>query len=142
MFKVRLFVVLFALAGSMAACAPKSGTLQVTDVWARPGLAGGTSAVYCVVENETAWTDTLLSASSEIASAVELHMTTMQDGNMQMLPQSEVPIPSGKTGFEPGGLHVMLIGLNRDLDPGDTFTVTLDFATAGEMPLEVMVREP
>jgi copper(I)-binding protein len=36
----------------------------------------------------------------------------------------------------------MLIGLKQDLDPGDTFSVTLDFATAGEMPLQVTVSEP
>jgi copper(I)-binding protein len=36
----------------------------------------------------------------------------------------------------------MLIGLKQGLKPGDTFSLTLNFATAGEMPLEVTVREP
>jgi copper(I)-binding protein len=143
MYKVRFFVVFLALATVLVACAPASGQgLQVTDVWARPGLAGGTSAVYFVIENGTASDDTLLSASSDVAGAVELHMTSMQDGNMQMMPQHEVPVQAGKTEFEPGGLHVMLIGLNQDLNPGDTFSVTLDFATAGAMPLDVTVSEP
>jgi hypothetical protein len=69
-------------------------------------------------------------------------MTSMQDGNMQMMHQQEVPLPTGKTEFKPGGLHVMLIGLNQDLNPGDMFSLTLDFVTAGVIPLEVTVSEP
>jgi hypothetical protein len=95
-----------------------------------------------MIHNETAGTDTLLSASSDVAGAVELHMTSMQDGNMQMMHQQEVPLPTGKTEFKPGGLHVMLIGLNQDLNPGDMFSLTLDFVTAGVIPLEVTVSEP
>lgn len=136
------FVLIAALVTVLAACAPSSSGLQVNDVWARPGLAGGNSAVFFVIENETAGADTLLSASSDVASAVEMHMTVMQDGNMQMVHQQEVPVQAGKTEFKPGGLHIMLIGLNRELNPGDTFSVTLNFATAGSIPLDVTVNEP
>jgi hypothetical protein len=142
LFKARFLVVFSALAAILVACGPADGQLRVSDIWARPGLAGGNSAVYFVIHNETAGTDTLLSASSDVAGAVELHMTSMQDGNMQMMHQQEVPLPTGKTEFKPGGLHVMLIGLNQDLNPGDMFSLTLDFVTAGVIPLEVTVSEP
>jgi hypothetical protein len=142
LFKVRFLVVFSAFAAILVACAPADGQLRVSDIWARPGLAGGNSAVYFMIHNETAGTDTLLSASSDVAGAVELHMTSMQDGNMQMMHQQEVPLPTGKTEFKPGGLHVMLIGLNQDLNPGDMFSLTLDFVTAGVIPLEVTVSEP
>jgi len=140
--KIRFLTLLSTLAVFLAACAPAGGQLKVTDVWARPALAGGNGAVYFTIENATASNDTLLSASSDVAGAVELHMTSMQDGNMQMAQQQEVPVQAGKTEFKPGGLHVMLIGLNRDLSPGDKFALTLDFAAAGEMPLEVTVSQP
>lgn len=142
MFKVRFLVVFLALIAILVACAPADGRLQVSDIWARPGLASGNSAVYFAITNETAGADTLLSASSAVAGAVELHMTSMQDGNMQMTHQQEVPVPTGKTEFKPGGLHIMLIGLNQDLNPGDMFSLALDFATAGEIQLEVPVSEP
>jgi copper(I)-binding protein len=142
LFKVRFLVAFSALAAILAACASANGQLQVADVWARPGLAGGNSAAYFVIENGTGSDDTLLSASSDVAGAVELHMTMMENGNMQMEPQQEVPVQAGNTEFEPGGLHVMLIGLNRDLNPGDTFSLTLDFAKAGTLPLQVTVSEP
>jgi periplasmic copper chaperone A len=142
MFKTRFLVLYSLLSALLVACAPAGGQLQVSDVWARPGLAGGNSAVYFVITNDTGGTDSLRSASSDVAGAVELHMTTMEDGNMQMEQQQEVPVEAGKTEFQPGGLHVMLIGLNKDLNPGDTFSITLDFATAGVLPLDVTVIEP
>jgi len=141
--KTRFLVGICAVVSLLAACAPAAGgELQVSDVWARPGLAGGNSAVYFVIENGTDSNDILLSASSDIAGAVEMHMTSMEGDNMQMMPQQEVPIQVGKTEFQPGGLHVMLIDLNQDLSPGDSFSLTLNFATAGEKSLDITVSEP
>ena len=140
--KVYIVITFFVFASLLAACAPAVGQLQVSETWARPGLSGGNSAAYFVIENRTASDDTLLSASSDVAGAVELHMTSMQNGNMQMVHQQEVPVTIGTTEFKPGGLHVMLIGLKQDLNPGDMFSLTLDFAIAGDMQLEVAVSEP
>ena len=139
--KVRLYV-LSVLAFVLAACgASGSGELVVNDIWARPGLADGNSAVFFVISNPGA-EDFLLSVSSDVAGAVELHKTIMEDGNMKMVQQMNVPVPIGETIFKPGDLHVMLIGLKNDLNPGDTFTVTLNFENAGEKTLDVVVREP
>ncbi|MFZ5819908.1 MAG: copper chaperone PCu(A)C [Chloroflexota bacterium] len=135
------FVVLFALTLLLAACsAAGSGELQVKDAWARPGLAGGNSAIFFVIVNPGE-ADSLLSAFSEVAEAVELHQTIMQDGNMKMVHQMNVPAPTGETAFKPGGLHVMLIGLEGGLEAGDTFTVTLTFEKAGEQTLTVTVKD-
>ena len=142
MFKARLYVVFAVLAFVVAACgASGSGELQVNDVWARPGLAGGNSAVFFVIDNPGT-EDLLLSASSDVAGAVELHKTIMEDGNMKMVHQMNVPVPTGETVFKPGDLHVMLIGLNGDMNPGDAFTLMLNFENAGEKTLNVVVREP
>ena len=139
--KVRLFV-LSVLAFVLVACgAGGSGELGVNDIWARPGLADGNSAVFFVISNPGA-EDFLLSVSSDVAGAVELHKTIMEDGNMKMVQQMNVPVPTGETIFKPGDLHVMLIGLKNDLNPGDTFTVTLNFENSGEKTLDVVVREP
>jgi len=138
---VRLFV--FAvIAFVLAACgASGSGELGVNDVWARPGLADGNSAVFFVIDNPGA-EDFLLSASSDVAGAVELHKTVMEDGAMKMVQQMNVPVPTGETVFKPGDLHVMLIGLKNDLNPGDEFTLTLNFEKAGKKTLSVIVQEP
>lgn len=142
MSQARLYVVFVLVVLVLTACgASGSGELGVNDVWARPGLADGNSAVFFVIDNPGA-EDFLHSASSDVAGAVELHKTVMEDGNMKMMHQMNVPVPTGETIFKPGDLHVMLIGLNNDLKPGDTFTVTLDFEKAGEKTLDVVVKEP
>ncbi len=141
MTKIRFSFTFFVLAVFLAACgAAGSGEFQVRDAWARPALAGGNSAIFFVIENPGP-ADVLLSASSEVAETVELHMTMMQDGNMQMTHQMNVPVPSGETVFEPGGLHVMLIGLKNDLKAGDTFAATLQFEKAGEKTLTITVED-
>lgn len=139
--KISVFVFIMLTLVLAACSASGSGELGVNDVWARPGLAGGNSAVFFVIDNPVA-DDMLLSASSDVADAVELHKTIMEDGNMKMVHQMNVPVPIGETVFKPGDLHVMLIGLKNDLKPGDTFTVTLNFETAGGRTLNVVVREP
>ena len=141
MFKVHSFFLFVALAIILTACGAGGGEFQVNDVWARPGLADGNSAAFFVINNPGP-EDMLLSASSDVAGAVELHKTIMQDGTMQMVQQMNVPVPTGETAFKPGDLHVMLIALKNDLKPGDAFTLTLNFEKAGEQVLNVTVREP
>jgi copper(I)-binding protein len=141
MFKVRFVIAFSTLALLISACGAGGGELQVNDGWARPGLAGGNGGVFFVINNPVE-TDMLLSASSNVANTVEMHKTVMQDGNMQMVQQMNVPVPVGETTFKPGDLHVMLIGLKNDLKPGDTFTLRLKFENAGEKELTITVQEP
>lgn len=140
--RVSLYLVFVVFAFTLATCGVAgSGELGINNIWARPGLAEGNSAVFFVIDNPGA-EDFLLSVSSDVAGAVELHKTIMEDGNMKMVHQMNVPVQTGETIFKPGDLHVMLIGLKDDLKPGDTFAVTFHFETAGEKTLTVVVREP
>lgn len=142
MVKFRFLVGVLALAAVLAACGGNSSGMDVSQVWARPGFAGGNSAVYFNVANNTGVEDRLLSASSQAADAVELHMSKMEGGVMQMEMQSQVPLPVGDTEFKPGGLHIMLIGLRQDLNPGDSIEVNLDFAESPDLILVVPVQQP
>jgi len=138
------FLLACLLAVALAACGAGPGGLAVEGAWARPGEAGGTSAVYFTLNNPTDEDDVLLRAESEAAEHVELHRS-MEDheGVMSMHPEHQVDVPGrSQLAFEPGGLHVMLINLQQDLDPGDSLTLTLQFQNAGEVTLTVPVREP
>jgi len=42
----------------------------------------------------------------------------------------------------PGGKHIMLMQLNRELKESDTVDLTLIFATAGEITITAPVRAP
>lgn len=128
---------------SITACATSSGTLTVNDAWARTASIGENGAAYFIIENGTKSDDTLLSVSSDIAEATEVHMS-MADSNgvMSMNMQEMVEIPAkGKVEFKTGGLHVMFVNLNRDLKVGDSISLILNFKNAGSMTIEIPVRE-
>ncbi len=110
------------------------------------GMGGANGAVYMTIENNADDDDRLVAAETEVAGAVELHNVNMVEGVMQMREvEGGIEIPAGESAtvvLEPGGLHVMLIGLNQALEVGDTFDVELDFEQAGTITVEVEVREP
>jgi len=129
----------------LAACQPakiSTGVLDVKNVWARPAANGDNGAIYLMIENGTELADTLLSVQSDVAMAVELHMSTMEGDHMSMQQQTVVAIPAGEAVvFTPGGLHVMLIGLTRELKTGDTFEAILKFENAGDKTVTVTVKD-
>ena len=66
----------------------------------------------------------------------------MDMGNMTMVEVDSIELPAGDTVvFEPGGYHVMLLGLVEPLEVGDTFELTLTFASGAEETVTVEVRE-
>jgi hypothetical protein len=127
---------------SLVACQGESA-LTVEEAWARPGPAGSNSAVYFLIDNPTNREDSLIGASSSSASQVEIHLSMMgADETMSMHPQESVPIPErGQVTFEPGGLHVMLVNLKRDLAEGEQIELILRFREAGEITLQVPVEQ-
>ena len=119
-----------------------TGVLEVKDAWARPAETGDNGAVYFVIENGTAQEDMLLSAQADIASATELHLSEMEGDHVSMHQQEEIVLPAGEAvEFSPGGLHIMLVGLARDLSNGETFDITLVFEHAGEQSVTVTVKD-
>jgi copper(I)-binding protein len=121
-------------------------TIRIVDPWARPATmmeGKSVSAVYMVIRNEGGQADRLIRAESDVAETVELHETKMEGGTMKMEPVQAIDIPpGGQVELKPGGLHVMLIGLKRELAVGDRLTVTLYFEQAGVVTLEAEVRQP
>jgi copper(I)-binding protein len=137
-------VLLAALA--LAACGGSGGTtggITVSDAWARTSpMMERAGAAYMVLQNNGAAEDKLLSVESDVAQTIELHETKEMNGMMQMSPVPNIPVPAGgKTELKPGGLHVMLIGLNRELKAGDKVQLTLNFEKAGKVPVTAEVKE-
>jgi len=132
------------LAWILSGCsAGNPAALSVKDAWMRPGNAGGNSAVYFIVENTSDREDVLQSAWGDIAEAYEQHETTVSsDGMASMHHQMSIAIPAGEqVVFEPGGLHVMVINLKRELIDGETILLRLKFKNAGEIELAVPVKQ-
>ena len=144
--KFRLWmIVLLVIPLFLVKCSsPGTAGITISGAWARPGFSGANSAVYLIVENSGDQPDTLLSAQANVAQLVELHESQMDaSGTMSMQEQERIDVPAkDQIAFQPGGLHVMLIQLNGDLNPGDHFNLTLNFQTAGQVPVDVEVKEP
>jgi len=113
------------------------------NAYARAAPAGGTSAVYLDLVNDTADDVTLLSASTDAAGVVEIHRTEPgADGLSAMTPvEGGLDVAAGETvSLEPGGLHIMLLDLQRDLADGDTVTLELQFEGRDALTVQAPVR--
>jgi len=62
---------------------------------------------------------------------------------MRMSPVENIEIPAkSQAKLEPGGLHVMLIGLKRELKPDEKIKLKLQFEKGGMQEVEAVVRKP
>lgn len=98
-------------------------------------------AFYFTVTNNGDEADTLVKIESDIADIIEIHNVEMDDGVMQMVPMHDgVEIAAGESVvLEPGGYHVMLIGITESLLDGEDFTATVHFENAGEVEITVPI---
>ena len=156
-------------ASAPATSAPATGGIQISDPWARPAIAmmeeqptgaamgaakptgaamggemsGANGALYLTITNTGDAADRLLKATGDIARSIELHTVIKNGDVMEMRPVEAIEVPAGgSVKLMPGGFHVMLIGLNRDLKAGDSLDVTLQFEKAGAVPVHATVRQP
>jgi copper(I)-binding protein len=139
---VKQFLILtFVFVLSLAACGSEGG-IEVREPWMRPATQGENGAVYFVIHNRGSSADTLTGVSSNIAEAVELHESKMSGEVMQMQQVDAIPLErSTEIRFEPGGLHVMLVGLKKDLQVGDEVEVTLHFTNFEDLNVTVPVSD-
>ena len=116
--------------------------VAIHDAWARASLGRTrTSAVYMTIEVTGDRVDRLIAAASPDAETAELHTHLMGGGVARMRPVDAIEIaPGAPTVLEPGGLHIMLTGLRRDLVEGETLPLSLTFESAGTIQLEVPIE--
>lgn len=143
-----------AAAAMLTPNARAAGTLEVVNAWSRP--ATGTGVVYATIVNHGTRPDRLVGGSSPLATRLELHETTstkasghmaamgnmsMPGGTITMLPVSYMTVPAGgEAVLAPGGYHIMLIDLRRDLKAGEVVPLRLHFAAAGWLGASARVR--
>ena len=126
------------------AWAAQPGGISVSDAWVRPTIGEGkTTAAYMTITNRGEMDDVLKAVRSSKAARVELHETKMTEGVMRMRPLEDgLPIPAGATAeLKPGGMHVMIMGLDEALADGGALPLTLEFSSAGPVEIAVPVRK-
>lgn len=140
--KLRFWVLMTMLACLLTSSIAWASPFMVHDVFARatvPGQSDG--AAYLTIMNHGDQGDRLLAVSTPAAEAVELHSTTNVNGVAHMQRETSLEIPvHGTIRFQPGGYHLMLVGLKAPLKVGDTLKLTLKFEHAGVVELKVPVK--
>jgi periplasmic copper chaperone A len=136
-------VVVLALATLLSGCAaPGSGDVEVREAWMRPAAQGANGAVYFTIENHSSETQDLIDVASDIADAVEIHESKMSGDVMEMHQLESLRLGAGaEVKFEPGGLHIMLIGLKKELKNGDEIDITLQFNKLEDLIVQVPVTD-
>jgi periplasmic copper chaperone A len=137
-----LLCLLFCAQSPAQTAGARIGNLLVTQAWSRPTPPTAVvGVVYFSITNLGDKTDRLLALSSPVAAKVELHESHRVQGVLEMRAVSSLQCPPGiMVKSEPGGLHVMLMGLSRPLIAGTAFPISLQFRDAGALTLQVPVE--
>lgn len=135
-----------------AAPAPESAQAEVTiaadsvtmaDTWVK-AMPEGMSAAFGVIENPSAVDVTIVSATTEVAHMVELHETVEDETGQHVMREKQggFVIPAGeRLALEPGGNHLMLMGLTGPLVAGEDVTLTLTFSDGSTLDITAPVKD-
>lgn len=95
------------------------------------------SAIFLTIENESDKDVALLKAESDISKITELHTHIHENGKMSMVQVPKIEIKAhGKTELKPGGLHIMLLDLKKEIKPDTQANLILYFDNNQSLKLE------
>ena len=98
------------------------------------------SAGYLSITNTGETVDHLVGVEADFPR-VMVHDTIVEDGVASMMHMDSIALEPGQTVvFEPGGLHVMFMGLSEQLIEGQKIPGTLIFENAGRLDIEFNVE--
>ncbi len=120
-----------------------TGSVKISAAWARATPNGATvGAGYMTITNSSSTPDRLVSGASDVSSRFEIHEMSMDNGVMRMRPMAQgLAIKPGDTvALEPGGNHIMFVGLKQPLMQGDHVKATLTFEKAGNVEVDFTVE--
>ena len=114
-----------------------AAALSLDDAWVKAADDGMTS-VFGTLKNNTDKDITLVEAKYPDADMVQLHETVEDDSGATTMREKKggVAIPAGQSvTFEPGGDHIMLMGLTKPIKAGEEISVEL--VTADDQSIDV-----
>lgn len=100
------------------------------------------TAAFMQIHNTGSEDLAIIGAESPVSEVVELH-THIRDGEkmqMRQIPQIELPAMATTT-LQPGGLHLMLIGLKATLELDQPIDITLKLSNGETQTLTAPVKE-
>ena len=142
--KLRTLLIAATALGAMSAGALaedfKVGEVMIGAPWARVTLQSRPAAAYMMIHNMAETGDKILAVSSSHAERVEMHTHSMSEGVMRMRKVEAIDLPAkGHTELKPGGLHLMIFGLKRQIKTGEMLPLKLTFQKAGDVEIKAVV---
>jgi hypothetical protein len=119
-----------------------AGPLKISAPWARATPRGAAvGGGYMTITNTGTAPDRLIGGSTDVAGKFEIHEMKMDNGVMKMRPVTGgLEIKPGETvKLDPGGYHIMLMGMKQQLKEGEHFKATLDFEKAGKVDIDFTI---
>ena len=99
------------------------------------------SAAFLQLSNHSTELATLVSVSSSRAKKVELHNHLLLDGMMKMRQVESIEVaPMATVALQPGGYHIMLMGLTEPLVVGQEVSFTLTLLSGEELTFVAPVK--
>jgi hypothetical protein len=131
---IAIFVSIFII---ISGCSSAPPDIQLSDIVAAPSpIMRGVISVFMRIENKGG-RDYLVKASTDVAgSFVELH--DIKDGKMVKVKSIKIP-SNGKVEMIPGGVHIMIFNMPKDVSSDYEFTLHLDFEKSGKKSVAVSV---
>ena len=117
--------------------------IAVTKAWvaALPQIQT-TTAAYMTIENKGKDKEVLISVTTPVAAAAEIHQMSEANGMMKMAMLNNLTIPAmGKVVLGPGGYHLMLINLIKPLKKGDVVPIYLKFDCGCTIEVKAIVGD-
>jgi copper(I)-binding protein len=115
-----------------------ASAVHINEPWARATFAlAKTGAAYFSITNHSEHPVILSSVSVDksIAMKAEIHTTVMNDNMMQMQELTDgIKINAGSmVELSPGGIHVMIMGLEDPLNKGESVSINLHFSDGSHL---------
>ena len=142
MTKTFALIAALLLGGTASAHELTVGDLQfIHPHLPQPAATAQVAGGYMAISNNGAQPDRLIGVSSSIAKSASLHQSSVDaNGVASMAAVTALELPAGDTVLlEPGGYHIMFMGLTGRFSEGDMLPVTLTFENAGAIEMEFMV---
>ena len=122
----------------LAASTLMAADISLDHVRARDTKPGtNNSAIFMNIKNASNADVKLVGVHSSVCKSTEIHTHKMENGMMAMVQVEDAAIPkNGETKLAPGGLHIMLMDLNKPIKDGDKVDLELKFSNGESIKLD------
>ncbi len=136
-------IVVFILSSVVSTQSLANPRLNIESAYVTALIPGQeTSAGYLSITNSGDQDQVLQSFSTSAAQMVQLHTTTMSNGMMSMDKVNDLVVPAGGSiEMQPGGLHLMIMGVDKESFAGESLDMQISFVSGDVLEINVPIKK-